>query len=159
FTANMRSCAYLSKFSSGSETKLRKCVTLGSLTKGLTGRGVVHMRRVFLSIVSLVIVTSCAAAAVESSAAADAKQSYIVVYRPSTDVDAKTGQLERSQGFAAAFRYHTALKGFAARLNDQQLARVQADPSVAYVSADATVETTDTLQTGETVPTGIRRIG
>jgi subtilisin len=117
------------------------------------------MRRAFLAVILLAILASSAAGAAESSASADAKQSYIVVYRPSVDVDGKTAQLERAHGFAAAFHYHTALKGFAARLNEQQLARVQADPSVAFVSADGTVRATDTLQSAETVPTGIRRIG
>jgi subtilisin family serine protease len=86
--------------------------------------------------------------------------SYIVVYRDKVDVDAKTTALERAQGFASAFRYRHALRGFAATLSAPQLERLSADPDVAFISPDRTVEAVGTapLAAGETAPTGIRRV-
>ena len=108
----------------------------------------------------LVGVAAVVAALAGSSGAsgAGALSSYIVVYRGSADVDARTAALEHAAGFASAFRYHHALKGFAARLNDQQLARIEADPEVAFVSPDQTVQAVDALAAGESTPTGTRRI-
>ena len=63
---------------------------------------------------------------------------YIVVYRDNVDADAKTTDLERAHGFMADFRYAYALRGFAARLSDAQLARLRADPLVAFIRADRT---------------------
>ncbi len=86
--------------------------------------------------------------------------SYIVVYRDAVNVDAKTDGLERGLGFTSAFRYRHSLKGFAARLSAPQLERLRSDPDVAFVSADRPVEAVGTvpLASGETAPTGLRRI-
>ena len=52
------------------------------------------------------------------------------------------------------------LKGFAARLSAPQLERLRSDPDVAFVSADRPVEAVAAvpLASGETAPTGVRRI-
>jgi subtilisin len=86
--------------------------------------------------------------------------SYVVVYRDTVDVDAKTNGLERAEGFAAAFRYRYALKGFAAMLSEQQVERIRSDPAVAFVSPDRPVQAVGTvaLASGETAPTGVRRV-
>ena len=85
---------------------------------------------------------------------------YIVVYRNAVDVDAKTNALEHAEGFASAFRYRHALRGFAARLSGPQVERLRADPDVAFVSPDGTVQAVGSvaLAPGETAPTGIRRV-
>src|SRR3989441_156445 len=65
------------------------------------------------------------------------------------------------QGLVDAFRYRHALHGFATRLSGEQLARVRADPDVAFVSPDRMLSTSDQvpLLPGDTAPTGVRRIG
>ncbi len=87
-------------------------------------------------------------------------QSWIVVYGDSVDAKAKTKHLESKHGFASDFRYGSALKGFAAKLTATQLAAVRSDPDVAFVQEDGSVEAVGfaPVRTGETVPTGVRRI-
>lgn len=87
--------------------------------------------------------------------------SYIVVYRDAVEQPgAKTRRLERAHGFAARFRYGQALKGFAARLNERQLAALRGDPAVAFVTADRVVQATRVpLAAGDRIPEGVRRIG
>jgi subtilisin len=82
----------------------------------------------------------------------------IVVFKAGVDVDARTQTLERALGFSARFRYHAALPGFAARLTAAQVAALEHDAAVAFVSDDRPVEAADALQAGETVPTGVGRI-
>jgi subtilisin family serine protease len=73
----------------------------------------------------------------------------------------ETARLERVHGFRSEHVYGHALKGFAARLGAQQLARVSADPTVAFVSPDREVRIAaqTPLLPGESAPTGVRRIG
>jgi subtilisin family serine protease len=121
------------------------------------------MKRIVLamSVLTVLFVLS-ASAGQPAQAAGGAPQGYVVVYRDSVaSPDAKTDALERAHGFASDFRYHAALKGFAAKLSRPQLERVQNDADVAFVSVDATVEAVGTVPivSGDTVPTGVRRIG
>lgn len=86
---------------------------------------------------------------------------YIVVYRDDVrQPAAKTEGLERAKGFQSRYRYGKALEGFAARLDDRQVAELRADPDVAFVSPDRPVRATGSvpLVSGETVPAGVRRI-
>jgi subtilisin family serine protease len=108
--------------------------------------------------VVLALAAVLAAGAAGSSPAGPAPQSYIVVYKSGVDTDAKTAALEHAQGFQSRFRYHSALRGFAATLNDQQLARVESDPDVDFVSPDGEVHAVDALGAGESVPSGVMRI-
>src|SRR5206468_1739557 len=75
-------------------------------------------------------------AARDDVAPASTTSSYIVVYKDVADASVTTDALEQSLGFKANYRYGSALKGFAADLTQAQLAQVQADPSVAFVSPD-----------------------
>ncbi|HEX8084386.1 MAG TPA: EAL domain-containing protein [Solirubrobacteraceae bacterium] len=86
---------------------------------------------------------------------------YVVVFNPGIDSLTATTKRESSLGFRAAQRYDSALSGFAARLADWQVTTLRADPAVDYVIRDyATVATgTTPLAAGETVPTGVSRIG
>jgi diguanylate cyclase (GGDEF)-like protein len=85
---------------------------------------------------------------------------YVVVYSGASSPGTTTRR-EQALGFRADRRYDAALDGFAARLTDAQVAALQRDASVAYVAPDFTVEATGTtpLAAGETVPTGVARIG
>jgi subtilisin len=86
---------------------------------------------------------------------------WIVLYHGSAgSVDAETAARERAEGFRATRRFKYAVRGFAARLTATQVADLRADPDVASVTPDRPVRALgETLAGGETVPTGIRRIG
>ncbi|MFL5820260.1 MAG: Ig-like domain-containing protein [Solirubrobacteraceae bacterium] len=87
---------------------------------------------------------------------------YIVVYKDSVgDPAAETRKHEKAEGFKSDLRYTKAIKGFAAKLSGPQVAKLQADPEVAFVTPDAKVKATDSvpLASGEPLPpTGVRRI-
>ncbi|MGH2472486.1 MAG: S8 family serine peptidase [Candidatus Limnocylindria bacterium] len=93
--------------------------------------------------------------------AADEPKTYIVVFRQGVASDAKTDDVERRIGFASDFRYASALQGFAARLNSVQLARLRADPDVAFVSADRVLRAIGSVPiiAGDSAPPGVQRIG
>src|SRR3954453_5101731 len=110
-----------------------------------------------------ILAAAVAALAVPGTAsAASGDQGYIVVYNNSvSSPDTVTTKHERDDGFDARFRYRHAIKGFAAKLSPGQLKKVEADPNVAFVSRDQTVQAvgTTSLLAGDLAPTGIRRIG
>ncbi|MDQ6914261.1 MAG: S8 family serine peptidase [Actinomycetota bacterium] len=84
---------------------------------------------------------------------------YIVVFKGSVgDANQATDDQERAQGFRAKYRYDRALKGFTARLSAQQVDRLKSDPRVAFVTQDRVVHALGAVASGETVPTGVRRI-
>ncbi|HEX2191625.1 MAG TPA: S8 family peptidase [Acidimicrobiales bacterium] len=62
---------------------------------------------------------------------------------------------EHARGIGAEIRsvYRSALRGYAARIPEARLSRLQADPRVAYVEPDATVHAT-----AQTLPWGINRV-
>lgn len=97
------------------------------------------------------------------AAAKPERDGYIVVLRdsvPSAAADA--ARLGHAHGFRSRHVYSHALKGFSARLGDAQVARVKADPDVAFVSPDREVRIVGQvvpLLPGESAPTGVRRIG
>lgn len=92
-----------------------------------------------------------------------AAKDYIVGYERSvSSPERATDRRERSQGFDATHRYDAALEGFSADLDRSQVAALRADPEVAYVVADRPVRALGAgvaLAPGESVPTGVRRIG
>ena len=104
---------------------------------------------------------SGAAAPSRVSAGPPAKAGYIVVYNTGVDVNVATAALEHAQGFTSQFKYGTALKGFSAHLNDNQVAGISRNPNVKFISSDGTAEAVGLIpiKPGETNPPGIRRIG
>jgi subtilisin family serine protease len=99
--------------------------------------------------------------AVPATAAA-AGSPYVVVYKSAvSNADGQTSTLQSKVGFTPAFRYSSALKGFAATLSPGQLNAVSSDPAVAFVEPDITftAAAVQPLAAGETEPVGIRRIG
>ena len=86
--------------------------------------------------------------------------SYIVVLEDSVgSVSNQLAEHERREGFSARRVYRTALKGYSAKLTRAQVSDLRADPQVASVEPNRIVHATDLLASGESVPTGIARIG
>lgn len=115
----------------------------------------------FIFLLAIVVLWLASASTDVAFAHADGA-SYIVVLRASiSNADAHTARLERTHGFVSDFRYAHALKGFAARLNAAQAANVHADPAVAFLSVDRDVSLVGTVPivSGDSAPTGVRRIG
>jgi subtilisin len=113
---------------------------------------------------SLVLAALLAVAlgAAAPAAAQPARDGYIVVLRDSVpSAAAEAARLERAHGFHTEHVYGHALKGFAARLGSAQLARVSADPDVAFVSPDREIRIAGQVPIlpGDAAPTGVRRIG
>ena len=84
---------------------------------------------------------------------------YIVLYENAVaEPGAETDARERRDGFKAQLRYSRAVKGFAAKLNRNQVERLQADPEVDVVTPDLQVRATAALAAGDKAPTGVRRM-
>jgi subtilisin family serine protease len=113
------------------------------------------------SLALLGVLAPSTAAAAGKRRAPSANGNYIVVFKSSTAAPGEeTRRLEKSHGFRSKLRYGRALKGFAAHLSDAQLARVKDDPRVAFVSPDLPVRALAApLASGETVPSGVLRLG
>ena len=87
---------------------------------------------------------------------------YIVVYEDSVRAPgAATQRRERTQGFRADHRFRQVVKGFSATLSLGQVTRLRDDRKVAAVVPDRRLRATELTPTraGETVPSGVRRIG
>ncbi|MBI5880170.1 MAG: S8 family serine peptidase [Chloroflexi bacterium] len=119
------------------------------------------MKKIVLSLLALAILALSGLASPAVQAAND--DAYIVVYKDgiADDGDARTTRHEREQGFAAEHRYGSVLKGFAAHLNARQLETLRGDPDVAFISRDGVVRAIGMVPVaaGDSVPTGVRRIG
>ena len=85
------------------------------------------------------------------------KDQYIVVLKNDADPDANSMRLSREFGgdHANGFTFRSAIKGFSVRMNENQAAKMAADPQVEFVEEDSVV-TADTTQSGATW--GIDRI-
>ena len=113
-------------------------------------------------LLATVLASAGAAAGGESEAQlASEKLPTIVVLQAGVEPEGATQALEQRHGFSSRFRYAHALRGFAADLSQRQRERLAADPRVALVTADPLVhqDALDAVVPGETLPTGIRRMG
>ncbi|HEX2085448.1 MAG TPA: EAL domain-containing protein, partial [Solirubrobacteraceae bacterium] len=113
------------------------------------------------ALTSLVVALALLALPGAAVARDDAGTPYVVVFTDGVDALSATAARERALGLRVGFRYQSALSGFSARLADWQLAVLRRDPGVAYVAPDIPVRSAGTtpLAAGETVPTGVARIG
>lgn len=79
---------------------------------------------------------------------------YIIVFKDNIDTDTMANTFTRRySAVKEKYRYHHALRGMAAKIPQQLLAKIEADPSVAYIEPDVIV----TLN-AQTLPTGINRM-
>lgn len=85
--------------------------------------------------------------------------SYVVTLKDDIDERPKdvANDLASRHSFSVKHNYENALKGFAARLSDRQLERLQADDRVESVEEDAVMEAFQA--SGRTTPTGYQRSG
>ncbi|SDF77919.1 Serine protease, subtilisin family [Lentzea fradiae] len=81
---------------------------------------------------------------VAESAPNAVQDSYIVVLKddavPRSEVGGRAGDLATRYGGRIGFTYRSAFKGFSATMSKQQAKRLAADPAVAYVEQDRTVQ-------------------
>ncbi len=121
-----------------------------------------------LTFLTLIAILLAALLGVSSPAAAAApakliKGQYIVVFKNNvSDVDGTVDRVSRGRGLGILQRYHNALKGFAATIPAAALPFIEKSPYVAYVAQDQEVQAVGGLvpvKSGETVPTGVRRMG
>lgn len=122
---------------------------------------------VLVSILALVLVAGLGAvpAPQRASAALNGQVvpgQYIVKLVDSVDSASSAKELGRLYGLTVHYTYSHALNGFAARIPDAQLARLQADPRVASIVADRYVSIearpTPPPPANQVLPTGINRV-
>src|SRR4249919_3959008 len=77
----------------------------------------------------------------------------VVFYDDERDVDGLAAQHGHAYGAEISARYHSALKGYAAKIPNARIDDVRRDPRVAFVSDDRAVEAF-----AQTLPTGVDRI-
>ena len=135
---------------------------MSNVTRG-AGRNSVSLAALLTLAAALVATSFPTPAAAARSPRPDDRRPghYIVVYKSSVDHPrGKTRSFERNEGFNARFNYEDALKGFAARLTDNQVDALSASPAVAFVAEDGEVRALDTapLTAGDSAPKGIRRV-
>ncbi len=116
-----------------------------------------RFRRILIVALAMTAVVAGARAV---PAGAQARSSYIVVYRDALGLDERISLLERLESFRTTFRYRSALHGFAADLTPAQVQRIAARPDVAFVSPDRVVhaDAAVPMSPGDSAPTGVRRI-
>lgn len=106
------------------------------------------VRRLLASVVVGLVAWSLTPAAGAAPATA-----YVVVLRDSADPGAVAAEHARTHGAEVSHVYAYALKGYAARIPEARVARVLADPRVAFLSLDREVRAV-----AQTLPTGVDRI-
>ena len=79
--------------------------------------------------------------------------SYIVVFHDDVDTDVTASELKGRFNLSVRFRYRHALRGMAVKMPEQVLAKLAADPRVAYIEPDVMVSTS-----AQILPTGVDRI-
>jgi subtilisin len=120
---------------------------------------VVPSLRFALTVVALLALGASAAPAA-LAAQPVAANSYIVVLNDGASAPTVAREHETAHGFSTDFVYEHALRGYAARIPASVLARLQADPRVAFISLDRTVQAVATapITGADSAPTGVRRI-
>ena len=98
-------------------------------------------RTILITVVlSLLMSTTLLYAAPPAKADRIIPSHYIVVFKEGSDTDKVTNKfLNRFGALEVNFRYRHALRGMAVKMPPQLLAKVAADPSVAYIEPDVMV--------------------
>ena len=91
--------------------------------------------------------------AVGQAPEASSRDVIVVFYDDERDVDGLADQHGHAYGAEISARYHSALKGYAAKISRARIDDVRRDPRVAFVSDDRVVEAV-----AQTLPTGVNRI-
>jgi subtilisin family serine protease len=112
----------------------------------------------------LALVAAVWSATTASAAQSAPARSYIVRYRDAVSVssiNSTTDALQQSLGFRTRFRYHAALRGFAAHLSATQVNALRADPTVAAVEPDGVmhIDSEVPLNSGELTLAGAGPLG
>ena len=103
-------------------------------------------RRALASLTVVAMVAGFGLAAAVPSSAAGAVQSYIVVLKDGVvDPGAAATAQQNAYGFAASKVYRNAVNGYSATLTASQARRIQADPSVDFVTAGRTFQQPEDL--------------
>ena len=84
---------------------------------------------------------------------ASSRDVIVVFYDDERDVDGLAAQHGHAYGAEISARYHSALKGYAAKIPHARIEDVRRDPRVAFVSDDREVQAV-----AQTLPTGVNRI-
>ena len=82
-----------------------------------------------------------------------ARDVIVVFHDDESDVDGLAAEHGRAYGASVSQLYHSAVRGYAARIPQARLDDVQRDPRVAFVSDDRPVQAV-----AQTLPTGVDRI-
>ncbi|HKP88983.1 MAG TPA: S8 family serine peptidase, partial [Thermoleophilaceae bacterium] len=114
-------------------------------------------RTLLVAAVAFAVLAGSAQGSARPRSAPVVEGQYIVVLRDGAR--AQAGDLEQRHGFRARLRFGRALKGFAARLSARQVERLESDPAVETVTPDRRVHALGSLVAGDSVPTGVQRIG
>lgn len=113
---------------------------------------------------ALLTLVASSAAGASSPASTDSTRGegrYIVVLKDSEpDPAAVAREHSRRHGAEVSHVYSSALKGYAAKVDDGRVGEVRSDPRVAFVEPDREVRALGTadVEPGEVVPTGVRRV-
>jgi subtilisin family serine protease len=107
-----------------------------------------------LAVLSLAAPTAASAEPQRLSGTADRTERYIVVLRDSAG-SARTAAIEDGNEFGVEVKgvYSHSITGYVAEMTDEERARLAADPDVAYMEPDGTMEIA-----GQVVPTGVARV-
>ena len=107
-------------------------------------------------VAAVLLVTAMAGASAAWGAAATPATDgapYLVLLADGADLDGRIGGYSRSLGVRPSHTYRHAVRGFAARLSERQLAALRADPAVTLIQPDRPVELAAQL-----LPTGVNRV-
>jgi|GEM_PF-842727 len=117
----------------------------GTWSRRMAGLGAAAMLAVALSLATAPAPAAAAAGAILGTGNPTAiENSYIVVFKDvaaaATGVDTLTGRLSARYGATVEYTYRHALSGFAGRLSERAARRLTAEPEVAYVQQNGTVQ-------------------
>jgi subtilisin len=123
-----------------------------------------NMKKIGISLLGMLLVLAAPGAVVAKDApGSDAdEQSYIVVFQEAVaNPEAEADDIATKHQIKLEHVYSKALKGFSGKLSKNKLARLQADPRVAFVSENGVVEAfvkAGPVVQAQSLPTGVDRI-